>query len=132
MCFMFQGAILYAHYGDENDLSLLCDRGINMTGRVVLVRAGKISFAEKVGGFSKKCSMNYNITVNFFLFVQMLLMATITFFPFCLQVASAAKMGAAAVLIYPDPDDYPIGDNADLYGHVSVRLEAQCWKMKPT
>lgn len=40
-------------------------------------------------------------------------------FLFCLQVANAAKMGASAVLIYPDPTDYPIGDSTQLFGHVS-------------
>ena len=49
--FCFQGAVLYAHYGQESDFRVLKDKNINMTGRVMLVRAGKISFAEKVGGF---------------------------------------------------------------------------------
>ncbi|XP_042353410.1 transferrin receptor protein 1-like isoform X2 [Plectropomus leopardus] len=77
------GAVLYTYYGQESDLRVLRDKGINQTGRVMLVRAGRISFAEKV--------------------------------------ANAAKMGAAAVLIYPDPDDYAIGDAATpLFGHVHM------------
>ena len=48
--------MLYAHYGQENDFRLLRDKNVNMTGRVILVRAGKVSFAEKVGGFSKNYS----------------------------------------------------------------------------
>lgn len=76
------GAVLYGFYGQENDLKLLRDKSINLTGRVLLVRAGRISFAEKV--------------------------------------ANAAKMGASAVLIYPDPEDYPIGDNTPLFGHVHM------------
>lgn len=28
-------------------------------------------------------------------------------------------MNASAVLIYPDPSDYSIGEETDLYGHVS-------------
>lgn len=48
-----QGSILYAYYGMENDFMLLRDRNINLSGKVMLVRAGKISFAEKVGAFSK-------------------------------------------------------------------------------
>lgn len=44
-----QGAVLYAFYGQESDFRLLRDRNINMSGRVMLIRAGKISFAEKVG-----------------------------------------------------------------------------------
>uniref|UniRef100_A0A665UWK5 Transferrin receptor protein 1 n=1 Tax=Echeneis naucrates TaxID=173247 RepID=A0A665UWK5_ECHNA len=47
------GTVLYAHYGQENDFMLLQSRNINMTGRVVLVRAGRISFAEKVANAAK-------------------------------------------------------------------------------
>lgn len=46
-----QGAVLYANYGDEGDFNLLKDTKINLNGRVMLVRAGRISFAEKVGIF---------------------------------------------------------------------------------
>ncbi|XP_041658430.1 transferrin receptor 1a [Cheilinus undulatus] len=42
------GSVLYAHYGQESDFGILHDRGINTTGRVMLIRAGKISYAEKV------------------------------------------------------------------------------------
>ncbi|KAL6104165.1 tfrc [Pungitius sinensis] len=76
------GGVLYAYYGEESDFQLLRDRSINLTGRVMLIRAGKISFAEKV--------------------------------------ANAAKMGASAVLIYPDPADYSIGDSTQLFGHVHM------------
>uniref|UniRef100_A0A667ZI87 Transferrin receptor protein 1 n=1 Tax=Myripristis murdjan TaxID=586833 RepID=A0A667ZI87_9TELE len=76
------GAVLYAHYGQESDFRMLQGKSINVNGRVILVRAGKISFAEKV----------YN----------------------------AAKLNASAVLIYPDPDDYPIGENTQIYGHVHL------------
>ncbi|XP_073347503.1 transferrin receptor protein 1-like [Pagrus major] len=76
------GTVLYAYYGQENDFRVLRDKNINLTGRVLLVRAGKISFAEKV--------------------------------------ANAAKMNAAAVLIYPDPSDYSFGDTTELYGHVHM------------
>uniref|UniRef100_A0A671UJZ2 Transferrin receptor protein 1 n=1 Tax=Sparus aurata TaxID=8175 RepID=A0A671UJZ2_SPAAU len=76
------GTVLYAYYGQESDFILLRDKNINLTGRVLLVRAGKISFAEKV--------------------------------------ANAAKMNAAAVLIYPEPTDYPIGDTTELFGHVHM------------
>lgn len=77
-----KGAVLYARYGQEDDLRLLRERNFNMSGRVLLVRAGKISFAEKV--------------------------------------ANAARMKASAVLIYPDPADYSIGENTELYGHVHM------------
>ncbi|XP_078120695.1 transferrin receptor protein 1-like [Sander vitreus] len=42
------GAALYAYYGQESDLKLLRDKSINLTGRVLLVKAGRISLAEKV------------------------------------------------------------------------------------
>lgn len=42
---------MYAHYGQEEDFALLRSQPIDMNGRVMLVRAGRISFAEKVGGF---------------------------------------------------------------------------------
>ncbi|XP_061790776.1 transferrin receptor protein 1-like [Nerophis lumbriciformis] len=48
-----QGAVLYAHYGQESDFRLLRDRNINMSGRVILIRAGLISFAEKVANAAK-------------------------------------------------------------------------------
>lgn len=57
-----QGAVLYAHYGEESDFRMLRDKNINMSGRVMLVRAGRISFAEKVS-----YSIMFNVTVNFLL-----------------------------------------------------------------
>ncbi|XP_056148648.1 transferrin receptor protein 1-like [Lampris incognitus] len=42
------GPCLFAYYGQVNDFRLLQDKNININGRVILVRAGKISFAEKV------------------------------------------------------------------------------------
>uniref|UniRef100_A0A3P9BPI7 Transferrin receptor protein 1 n=1 Tax=Maylandia zebra TaxID=106582 RepID=A0A3P9BPI7_9CICH len=77
-----RGAVLYAHYGQEDDLRQLKDMNIDMNNRVMLVRAGKISFAEKV--------------------------------------ANAAKVNASAVLIYPDPADYSIGESTPLFGHVHM------------
>ncbi|XP_040910444.1 transferrin receptor protein 1-like isoform X2 [Toxotes jaculatrix] len=76
------GAVVYAHYGQGNDFRLLQSKNINLSGSVVLVRAGGISFAEKV--------------------------------------ANAAKVNASAVLIYPDPTDYSIGDRTALFGHVHL------------
>ncbi|XP_066508335.1 transferrin receptor protein 1-like [Hoplias malabaricus] len=43
-----QGSVLYAYYGQMDDLRRLQDLSINLNGRVLLVRAGKNSFAEKV------------------------------------------------------------------------------------
>ncbi|XP_069574341.1 transferrin receptor 1a [Brachyistius frenatus] len=76
------GAVLFAYYGRENDFQMLRNQNINLSGRVMLVRTGKISFAEKV--------------------------------------ANAAKMNASAVLIYQDPTDYSVRENAQLYGHVHL------------
>lgn len=42
--------MVYANYGEESDLGLLQDKNIDLNGRVVLVKSGSISFAEKVGG----------------------------------------------------------------------------------
>uniref|UniRef100_A0A3P9KPP3 Transferrin receptor protein 1 n=1 Tax=Oryzias latipes TaxID=8090 RepID=A0A3P9KPP3_ORYLA len=47
------GGALYAHYGQENEFSLLLDKNINISGRVLLIRTGKISFAEKVANAAK-------------------------------------------------------------------------------
>uniref|UniRef100_A0A8D3BQX4 Transferrin receptor protein 1 n=1 Tax=Scophthalmus maximus TaxID=52904 RepID=A0A8D3BQX4_SCOMX len=76
------GAVVYAHYGQDKDFMMLQNKNFNLSGRVVLLRAGRISFAEKV--------------------------------------ANAAKLNASAVLIYPDPTDYSIGDNTPLFGHVHM------------
>ncbi|XP_036412686.1 transferrin receptor protein 1-like [Colossoma macropomum] len=45
---LVKGAVLYAYYGQVGDFKQLQDLNINPSGRIVLVRAGKISFAEKV------------------------------------------------------------------------------------
>ncbi|KAM3866059.1 transferrin receptor protein 1-like [Diretmus argenteus] len=76
------GPVLYAYYGQEQDFKLLQNMKMNLNGRVILVRAGRISFAEKV--------------------------------------ANAARLNASAVLIYPDPSDYPIGEDTELFGHVHM------------
>ncbi|XP_068557604.1 transferrin receptor protein 1-like [Cebidichthys violaceus] len=47
------GAVLYAFYGREDDFKLLREKNINLTDRVMLVRAGRISFAEKVANAAK-------------------------------------------------------------------------------
>lgn len=49
---MLQGAVLYGHYGRESDFALLRNNNIDVSTRVVLVRAGFNSFAEKVRGGS--------------------------------------------------------------------------------
>uniref|UniRef100_A0A8C7YST1 Transferrin receptor protein 1 n=1 Tax=Oryzias sinensis TaxID=183150 RepID=A0A8C7YST1_9TELE len=47
------GGALYAHYGQESEFRLLLDKNINISGRVLLIRTGKISFAEKVANAAK-------------------------------------------------------------------------------
>lgn len=47
--FLLQGAVLYAHYGQTGDFKSLRDLNISSEGKIILIRAGKISFAEKVG-----------------------------------------------------------------------------------
>uniref|UniRef100_A0AAR2K048 Transferrin receptor protein 1 n=1 Tax=Pygocentrus nattereri TaxID=42514 RepID=A0AAR2K048_PYGNA len=45
---LVKGAVLYAYYGQVGDFKKLQDLNINPSGRIILVRAGNISFAEKV------------------------------------------------------------------------------------
>lgn len=40
---------MYANYGRQEDLQVLQDNSVGLEGSVVLLRAGKISFAEQVG-----------------------------------------------------------------------------------
>ncbi|XP_039528000.1 transferrin receptor 1a [Pimephales promelas] len=43
-----EGAALYAHYGRAEDFSRLQEMNVDVNGKVVLIRAGLLSFAEKV------------------------------------------------------------------------------------
>ncbi|XP_030015876.1 transferrin receptor protein 1-like isoform X1 [Sphaeramia orbicularis] len=47
------GGVLYAYFGREGDFSDLHNKNVDMSGRVVLVKAGMISFAEKVANAAK-------------------------------------------------------------------------------
>ncbi|KAM4605469.1 transferrin receptor protein 1-like [Polymixia lowei] len=47
------GAALYAYYGQANDFRVLQDKNIDLNGRVILLRAGKISYAEKVANAAR-------------------------------------------------------------------------------
>lgn len=44
----FQAPVLYSYFGRADDFDDLEDAGVSVNGKIVLVRAGKISFAEKV------------------------------------------------------------------------------------
>uniref|UniRef100_A0A674MRC0 Transferrin receptor protein 1 n=1 Tax=Takifugu rubripes TaxID=31033 RepID=A0A674MRC0_TAKRU len=52
-CGTVSGAVLYGHYGEESDFMMLRSSNIDLSGRVVLVRAGRNSFAEKVANAAK-------------------------------------------------------------------------------
>jgi hypothetical protein len=45
---MFQGNLVYAHYGREEDFEVLRSRGINVTGKIVLLRYGAVFRGSKV------------------------------------------------------------------------------------
>ncbi|XP_036410856.1 transferrin receptor 1b [Megalops cyprinoides] len=77
-----QGKVVYANYGTQEDFAHLQRERMELNGTVILVRAGRISFAEKV--------------------------------------ANAERQNAVAVLIYPDPFEYSIGVNEELFGHVHL------------
>ncbi|KAI2648928.1 Transferrin receptor protein 1 [Labeo rohita] len=80
-----EGRVVYVNYGELSDLQTVQNGkyGLNLNGSVLLMRAGKISMAQKV--------MN------------------------------AAKIGAVAVLIYPDAANYKtISETTALYGHVHL------------
>lgn len=115
-CVLVQGPVLYAQYGEESDFNELQKSNINMNDKVMLVRAGKISFAEKVG-----------LPKRFLTCLD--LRALYDHELFCLQqVANAAKVNAAAVLIYPDREDFNFEESEDtteLFGHVSVLYLAE-------
>ncbi|KAI7792605.1 transferrin receptor 1b isoform X2 [Triplophysa rosa] len=51
---MKQGRVVYANYGEPQDLAILEENKLNLNGSVVLMRAGKISMAQKVANVAKK------------------------------------------------------------------------------
>uniref|UniRef100_A0A8C2EA63 Transferrin receptor protein 1 n=1 Tax=Cyprinus carpio TaxID=7962 RepID=A0A8C2EA63_CYPCA len=59
-----QGAALYAHYGRAEDFRRLQDRNIDVNGKVVLVRAGLLSFAEKVGSLTHSYFKSSQVKVH--------------------------------------------------------------------
>ncbi|XP_061493564.1 transferrin receptor protein 1 [Rhineura floridana] len=82
-CAEVSGKPVYANYGRSEDFRELLKKNFNLSGAVILVRAGEIAFAEKV--------------------------------------ANAKRLGAAGVLIYPDPVDYrSLGDGVSLFGHAHL------------
>ncbi|XP_008288621.1 transferrin receptor 1b [Stegastes partitus] len=77
-----QGKLVYGNYGRPEDLAVVQNKSVELNSSVLLLRAGKISFAE--------------------------------------QVDNAAQKGVAAVLIYPDSQDYTYRSDTELYGHVHL------------
>ncbi|XP_056220723.1 transferrin receptor 1b [Seriola aureovittata] len=77
-----QGKLVYGNYGRQEDLDVLQKKSVELKGSVLLLRCGKITFAE--------------------------------------MVDNAATKGAAAVLIYPDIQDYKYLADTALYGHVHL------------
>ncbi|KAM4544207.1 transferrin receptor 1b [Fundulus diaphanus] len=76
-----EGPLVYGNYGRQQDLDYVKEK-VELKGSVLLLRAGKITFAQ--------------------------------------QVDNAARMGASAVLIYLDTEDYDVVTNTELYGHVHL------------
>ncbi|XP_008394689.1 transferrin receptor 1b [Poecilia reticulata] len=76
-----EGRLVYGNYGRQKDLDFVQGK-VDLKGAVLLLRAGKITFAQ--------------------------------------QVDNAAKMGASAVLIYLDTEDYKLIPDTELYGHVHL------------
>ncbi|KAM4718666.1 transferrin receptor 1b [Anableps anableps] len=76
-----EGRLVYGNYGRQKDLDFVQGK-VDLKGAVLLLRAGKITFAQ--------------------------------------QVDNGARMGAAAVLIYLDTEDYKMVTNTELYGHVHL------------
>lgn len=85
---------------------MLRNKNMDLSGRVLLVRAGKNSFAEKV--------RDGNVAITFLSFSCFLFTLVVL-----TQVANAARLNASALLIYPDPADYFFDENTELFGHVS-------------
>ncbi|KAF5889123.1 transferrin receptor protein 1-like, partial [Clarias magur] len=48
-----QGTVVYANYGQKDDLESLQREGLNLTGSIALLRGGKISLAEKVANAAR-------------------------------------------------------------------------------
>lgn len=99
---------MYGSYGRLEDLQVLQDSNVGLEGSVLLLRAGNISFAEQVG-----------VDLTAFLLLSETAVSFLQMNVF--QVANAAAKGAAAVLIYPDPEQHKYRHNTPLYGHVSQR-----------
>ena len=48
VCVCVQGGLVYGHYGSEADHLILQAKRVSLKSRIVLLRLGKLSLAEKV------------------------------------------------------------------------------------
>lgn len=115
---------MYGNYGRQEDLDVLQKKNVELKGSVMLLRTGKISFAEQVCVDLFICLDYISCFFCFSGTLSLVFMFLIT----SLQVDNAATKGASAVLIYPDVEDYKYLANTPLYGH--VRLYTQLFKNK--
>lgn len=116
--FLLKGSLVYGHYGLPQDFDKLRFSNVNMTGVLVLLRSGKISFAEKVILF-----VAYSISIVRLGYFVSNLICNLPFILF-VKVRNAEFAQAAGVLIYPDPSDFTFPSNANQdiespFGHVS-------------
>lgn len=122
LCLCLQGKLVYGNYGRQEDLDVLQKNNIEVQGSVMLLRAGKISFAEQASA--------YLITCSLWPFIFRLLrtgLISMVWFSLFHQVDNAATKGASAVLIYPDIQDYKYRKDTPLYGHVSLLSAVHTW-----
>ena len=44
----FQGDLVYVNYGRPSDFKILIDKGVNCSGKIVIVRYGRVFRGDKV------------------------------------------------------------------------------------
>ncbi|KAJ7129388.1 Zn-dependent exopeptidase [Mycena epipterygia] len=89
-----QGKLVYANYGRKEDYDDLVEKGVNLTGTIVICRYGGIFRGLKVQ------LLHLAVLLNLYLF---------------LQVKGAQDLGAAGVLIYSDLRDDGVVTEANGY-----------------
>lgn len=111
-----QGKLVYGNYGRQEDLEVVQKNDIELKGSVLLLRTGKLSFAEQV------CALMWRldtprVTSSVFQGLDLFSCFLIV------KVDNAATKGASAVLIYPDTKDYNYRGDTPLFGHVSLHTQ---------
>lgn len=107
---------MYGNYGRQEDLEVVQKNDIELKGSVLLLRTGKLSFAEQV------CALMWRldtprVTSSVFQGLDLFSCFLIV------KVDNAATKGASAVLIYPDTKDYNYRGDTPLFGHVSLHTQ---------